>query len=389
MEHILPAGFYCGGYAAGLKRWEKEDVGIIYTDVPSTGAGIFTVNKFKAPPVEICKKNIENDIYGIMVNSGCANACTGQSGYDNAHKTIQAAAQKLQVQPGQILPASTGVIGKQLNAEKVIQAVAAIETGRDSSHIEAFARSIMTTDTFPKIVSRRAPLKNGTAVITAFSKGAGMIAPNMATMLAFILTDARIESSVLLKMIKKAADNSFHSITVDGDMSTNDSLICLANGRSVPIEGEEDTFFQHLQEVMKESARLIVKDGEGATKLITIKVGSAPSEDTARGIAMKVARSNLVKTAFFGEDANWGRIVSAAGSYAGDFQPEKMKVSIGPYLLFENLVPVEFSEEKVAQYLRSNEISVDIELNQGSESAVVWTCDFSYDYVKINADYRT
>lgn len=389
MGYKLPAGFYTGGYAAGLKRWDKEDVGLIHSECPAAAAGIFTVNKFQAAPVLVCKENIGHDIIGILVNSGCANACTGKTGYDNAHKTLQAVSRRLNVRPDQILPASTGVIGQQLDTEKVSRGVELMETGKQSGHIQAFARSIMTTDTFPKIVSRSFSLHGETVTITAFCKGAGMIAPNMATMLAFILTDAGIKQPVLQGMLSKAADSSFHCITVDGDMSTNDSVICLANGSSAAVEGNEQLFYDHLEAVMQESARLVVKDGEGATKLVTIRVNSAPDRAAARGIAMKIASSNLVKTALFGEDANWGRIVSAAGSYSGHFQSEKMQVFLGPYLLFENLVPIEFSEDEVAAYLKSDEVEITVKLNQGTESAVAWTCDFSYDYVKINADYRT
>ncbi len=389
MQHVLPEGYSVGGYCAGLKKWEKEDVGIILSETPATTAGIFTVNKFQAAPVYICKEHIDNNICAVLANSGCANACTGTEGYENAFSTLRQAARRFAVQSSQILPASTGVIGKQLEVTKINRAIEKVETGFIEKHLQAFARSIMTTDTFPKIVSRQLSLKKGPATITAFSKGAGMIAPNMATMLVFILTDVDIKKSLLHQMLSQAADSTYHSISVDGDMSTNDSVFCLANGRAGSIKGKEDYFYEQLKGVMEESARLIVKDGEGATKLITVEVKSAPSKEVAHGIAMKVARSNLVKTAFFGEDANWGRIISAAGSYEGDFDPRPMEVYIGPHLLFKNLVPLDFDEEKVTRTLQEDEITVCIDLNQGEAGARAWTCDFSYEYVRINADYRT
>ena len=383
----IPENFFFGASSVKLKNWDKEDVGVIFSKTPAKAVGVFTTNKFLAAPVIVDKRNINNHIHFIIANSGIANACTGEKGIEDTYKIIKYVADKYKVSEKSILPSSTGIIGKRLPVEKIIKGIDNIKLGSSIESVKSFARSIMTTDTFPKIASKRFSYRGKKYSILGFAKGAGMIYPNMATMLSFILTDANLKKDEMRKMLKRSVEKSFNSITVDGDMSTNDTVILLSNGKNECVPSR--IFYKYLKEIMIELAKMIVKDGEGATKFITINILNAPSKRLAKEIAMKVANSNLFKTAMFGEDANWGRIVSAIGSHKGKFYPEKIELFIGPYKLFQNMVPLNFDEKQVSKYLKNKEIEITIDMHQGKSKSTVWTCDLSYDYVKINADYRT
>ncbi len=383
----IPENFFFGASSVKLKNWNKEDVGVIFSKTPAKAVGVFTTNKFLAAPVIVDKRNINNHIHFIIANSGIANACTGEKGIEDTYKIIKYVADKYKVSEKSILPSSTGIIGKRLPVEKIIKGIDNIKLGSSIESVKSFARSIMTTDTFPKIASKRFSYRGKKYSILGFAKGAGMIYPNMATMLSFILTDANLKKDEMRKMLKRSVEKSFNSITVDGDMSTNDTVILLSNGKNECVPSR--IFYKYLEEIMIELAKMIVKDGEGATKFITINILNAPSKRLAKEIAMKVANSNLFKTAMFGEDANWGRIVSAIGSHKGKFYPEKIELFIGPYKLFQNMVPLNFDEKQVSKYLKNKEIEITIDMHQGKSKSTVWTCDLSYDYVKINADYRT
>lgn len=389
MSGILPQKYKFTGVPARIKNWDKEDIGMIVSEVPAVAAGLFTTNKYVAAPVEICCRHLGNPIHGILVNSGVANACTGAQGMIDAEKCLAAAASLTQTSESGWLVGSTGVIGAHLPVEKMCDSISKMQPNADDDSAKAFSRSMMTTDTFPKMVCKSLLINGNEIRLLGFAKGAGMIQPNMATMLSFVVTDAEIEQKVLQQMLQDGTQTSFNCISVDGDMSTNDTVLCLANGSAGSIEGSENEFAQALTEVLQELAQLIVRDGEGATKFITIDVCNTPDQKMAKEIAMKVANSNLVKTAFFGEDANWGRIMCAVGSHQGAFDPNLIELRIGETVLFNNGVPVPFDEEIIKNYLHQTDLNVVIDMKQGTECARIWTCDLSYDYVKINADYRT
>jgi glutamate N-acetyltransferase/amino-acid N-acetyltransferase len=381
----VPIGFRFAAVNAGVKSRETEklDMGLILCDTPATSVGVFTTNKVKAAPVQICIENIKKgSIRAILANSGNANACTGSDGMEDARSLINAVAESIDVSPEEILPMSTGVIGIKLPVERMIEKVQLLAESLGDDP-EPFETSIMTTDTFPKIVSRKA----GDATVLGFAKGAGMIAPNMATMLSVILTDAKINIAQLKNIVNETADNTFNVITVDGDMSTNDTLIAMSSGR---IEAVLDEVKDAIRDAITELAMMVVRDGEGATKLVKVIVNGAVSRDDARTAAMAVANSLLVKTALFGADPNWGRIACALGYSGADVNPDKIAIKINGLDVTEQGIQAKsFNEEKVHRSLKENEIIIDINLNIGKGTFTAWTTDISYDYVKINAEYRS
>ena len=385
---LVPEGFLFSAVEAGIKYQGRPDLGLILSEVPAAWAGVFTRNDFKAAPVLLALERLKNreTARAVLVNSGCANACTGPEGLSDAREILATLAQSLGVLPEEILPASTGVIGTRLPVPRIKDRLPELVSGLSRDKAALVARAMMTTDTFPKVVSRKIP---GTgAVILGLAKGAGMIAPNMATMLAFLLTDAGVPAETLRRLLSEAVNQSFNRITVDGDTSTNDTVYLLANGRAgvLPREAEE-AFRKTLFEVCRELSYLMVKDGEGATKVVRIRVEGARDATEAERLARAVADSPLVKTAFFGEDPNWGRILVALGKLGLGLDPRGVEILV-------NEVPLVregrgLSEEEARREMGRPEFTFRIRLSRGSASVEILTCDLSYEYIKINAEYRT
>jgi glutamate N-acetyltransferase/amino-acid N-acetyltransferase len=388
-----PRGFLASGVRAGIKQ-QGEDVALVFSERPAASAGVFTRNIVKAAPVQASRARASR--YGtraIIVNSGNANACTGKQGLRDALDMAAETARLLDVSEEDVLVASTGLIGEPLPMEKIRSGIAeAVRSlSRDGG---AAARAIMTTDTRPKEASAELVIGGKTVRIGGIAKGAGMICPDMATMLAFITTDVAIEPRLLKQCLSDSAEVSFNCLTVDGDTSTNDTVFLLANGMAenprIDSEGPDlEAFQKALDSVTTSLAKQIARDGEGATKLIDITVRGAESFGDARQVAKTVANSSLVKTAMFGADPNWGRVLAAAGRSGVEFNPDAVNLSFGDTGLVQAGEPIEFSEEWAHEYLSGSEVSVLIEVGDGPGSATVWTCDFSYDYIRVNAEYHT
>lgn len=379
----------------------RADLALIAADGTdgATAAGVFTTNRFCAAPVVVCQDHLQRStgISAILVNAGIANACTGEPGLVRARETARLAAQALRTTPEKILVASTGVIGMQLAVDVVARALPELVAGLRADGWAEAARAIMTTDTVPKLASDRVELGDRPVTIGGIAKGAGMIAPNMATMLGFVATDAVIARPVLQSLLQAATATSFNAITIDGDTSTNDTLLVMAGGaaKNEPITDPESLdgrlFGEALQAVLLDLARQLVMDGEGATKLIEIRVTGAADAASAREVALTVANSPLVKTAFFGEDANWGRIVAAAGRAGVPLVAERVALFFDDLCVFREGTPVagQEGEAQATRIFKQKEITVRLDLGLGSASFTAHTCDFSYDYVKINASYRS
>ncbi|EEG06680.1 bifunctional glutamate N-acetyltransferase/amino-acid acetyltransferase ArgJ [Pseudogulbenkiania ferrooxidans] len=389
------AGVELGVAEAGIKKADRKDVLVIRLDKGNTVAGVFTQNRFCAAPVQISKAHLDAgvQIRALVINTGNANAGTGEDGRQRALAVCQALATELDCAVEQILPFSTGVILEPLPADKII---AALPKRRSANWAEA-AEAIMTTDTAPKATSRALDIDGHKVSITGISKGAGMIHPNMATMLGFIATDAAITRPMVNQLVKEVADLTFNCISIDGDTSTNDSFMLISTGQSgAPlIDSPNQPAYAQLKaallDVATELAQAIVRDGEGATKFITIKVEGGRSVAECKAVAYAIAKSPLVKTAFFASDPNLGRLLCAVG-YAGvnDLDVDRMALYLDDVLVACNggRNP-EYKEEDGQRVMQQSEIGVRVELNRGQASATVWTCDFSYDYVRINADYRS
>jgi glutamate N-acetyltransferase/amino-acid N-acetyltransferase len=391
----IAKGYKAAGIACGIKKG-KKDLAVIYSEKDAVAAGVFTLNQVQAAPVLLCKQHLENPIRAIVVNSGNANACTGEQGSSDACAMAANLAKALDVEAAQVMVCSTGVIGEPMPMDRVNSGLAEIAgvLGQDTQAGLDAAEAILTTDTKVKLSAYRCTLPEGEFHIAGMAKGSGMICPNMATMLAFMVTDVKIERPLLQKLFAEAADHSFNVITVDGDTSTNDTAMILANGAAEGVEITEDSpFFSHFKEalnmVCRELALQIVEDGEGLTKLITLTIKNAPDKAGARIMAKSILNSPLVKTAFYGEDANWGRIIAALG-YAGvEFDPAKVDIFIGPYQVAKNGGAVGFSEEAMKKVLQQRDISVVINLKLGSATVTAWGTDLSHEYININADYRS
>lgn len=380
---------------AGIKHAGRKDVLVMALDKGNTVAGVFTQNRFCAAPVQICRQHLDAgvQIRALVVNTGNANAGTGEAGRNDAMAVCRAVADELGCEPGQVLPFSTGVILEPLPAGKII---AALPARREAGWGEA-AEAIMTTDTLPKAQSRTAIINGHRVTVTGIAKGAGMIHPNMATMLGFVATDAAVTRPVLEQLVREVADVSFNCISVDGDTSTNDSFILMSTGQSTLdlIDSDSHPAYAALKVVLTEVATVlaqsIIRDGEGATKFITVEVDGGRSYAECKAVAYAIARSPLVKTAFFASDPNLGRLLCAVG-YAGvqDLDVERMALYLDDVLVAKDggRHP-DYREEDGQAVMNKPEITVRVELNRGEASARVWTCDFSYEYVKINADYRS
>ncbi|MCC6803959.1 MAG: bifunctional glutamate N-acetyltransferase/amino-acid acetyltransferase ArgJ [Anaerolineae bacterium] len=398
MEQVK--GFKVAGVHCGLKDNGALDFALIVSDRPCTAAAIFTTNKVKAAPVlydmEAIRLN-NTHIRAIAVNTRCANACTGEQGIANSKQMAKLTAEALGVGADEVIVMSTGVIGTQLPMDKIAQAVRAASDSLGNNW-NAAAHAIMTTDTRPKMASVTVTTSDGRQyTVAGIAKGAGMIAPNMATMLGFIVTDAVVDPLQAADTLFASADTTFNRIVVDGDTSTNDSVFLLANGASgVTISAaEREQFTAALTEVCRKLAQAVVRDGEGATKFITLHVTGAPDAAAARQIANAIGTSPLVKTAFYGGDANWGRIVAAAGRSGIDLDPQKLRLWFAAddesekLLLFSNGMPTDYSEAEATALVKAPEVVVMLDCGIGAGAATIWTCDLSHDYVSINGHYRT
>lgn len=394
MEIHSPKGFLYSVAKAGIKNDQRYDMALIYSKKPANCAGVFTKNQIKAAPVKICMKNIKGGIaQALILNSGNANACTGIKGIEDALKITEKVAEKLKINKKYVLPLSTGVIGLPLPMKKVLPTIDEVVKNLGKAEPLQIAQAIMTTDKFPKITYRKINIKDKFVNILGICKGAGMISPHMATMLCVILTDAGINSTLMKNILKYAVSESFNSITVDGDMSTNDSVVMLANGESNSERIEENSrymkiFRQTIYDICLELAHMIIKDAEGATKFITVNVKGAKTVPDAKKVAKAVANSLLVKTAFYGEDPNWGRIIAAVGYSGVPVREQKIEIFINGICLFKKGVPT-MREEELKDSLKQKEIEILINLNLGKKQAKIFTSDLSEEYVRINSAYRT
>ena len=394
IKKILCPGFKAAGIASGLKKNGEKDLGLIFSTVPSNVAGMFTRNRVQGAHILLDRERIKSGLcQAVVVNSGNANCCTGKQGINDAKNMAMLCASELGISEELVLVASTGVIGEPLLIEKIKKASPGLVKSLAAEGFYDLARAIMTTDTVPKMVSTQGDVEGKTFTITGIAKGSGMICPDMATMLCFICTDIKASSAFLKEALCSATERSFNRITIDGDMSTNDTVIIMANGVSeavVQSSAQNNSFQKALNEVMISLAKKLIKDGEGATKLVEIVVKGALSDTDAYKIAGIVANSNLVKTAFFGEDANWGRIVAAAGRADVPVNPDEIDIFFDDIMMVKNgLGCGKAAEAASTKVLKKPEFTVLIDLNQGNGFSSVFTCDFSIDYVKINADYRS
>ena len=391
---LSPNGFRAGWAACGIKSTSgSPDVALIVSDAPAAGAGVFTTNQFAAAPVQWCRSLLPSDgMRAIVVNAGNANACTGQRGLEDARATAELVAQMVGCEGRQVAVASTGIIGHPLPMDRLTEGVRAAHASLspDQAAARGAERAIMTTDTRPKACAVRAEIAGQQFCIGGMAKGSGMIAPNMATMLAFLTTDVLAPATVLNRELKRSADATFNRITVDGDTSTNDSVLILANGASgavVPASGRGAKVFRDaLHCVMADLSRQLVRDGEGATKLIEITVSGARSTAQAETLARAIANSLLVKCAIHGGDPNWGRIICAAGYSGVKLDTEKVRLDIGSVTVFENGLP---TGSDAASELAGEEVAIRLDLRAGNSQATILTCDLSKDYVEINAEYHT
>lgn len=396
----LPKGFCSAGISVGIrKKSPKPDLAVFYSEKLCNAAGVFTTNRIQAAPIIVSRGNIKSgSSQAIVANSGCANACTGARGLSDAHKMCSLAAQELSLKKENVLVASTGVIGQFLPMDKVRMGIKKIASliqfpgPSDSRLVFQSVRAIMTTDTVPKVCRRQFKVGGKKVVLWACAKGSGMIHPNMATMLCFILTDAGLLPSVMREMLRPEVEKTFNSLSVDGDTSTNDCVFFLSNGLSgaqIKSRTEKLRFQKHLGEICYSLATQMASDGEGATKRIEIFVQGARTDAEAKKLAETVATSPLVKTAFFGEDANWGRILAAVGRSGVSLNPQKIDLYFGPICAARNGQPTRFSEKETKKILKQKVVPIRIVLHQGKGQTRYLTCDFSIDYVKINADYRS
>ena len=395
-------GFQAAAVAAGIKYKDRDDMALIYSERPCVLAGTFTSNVVKAAPVLLDKKVVEESPYGqaVVINAGIANACTGREGFSYCEQTAKAAAEALSISENAVLVASTGVIGMQLPIDRIVSGIKKLTEGKQGD-LEAgtrASRAIMTTDTKNKEAAVQIEIGGRTVTLGGMCKGSGMIHPNMCTMLAFVTTDAVISKELLTKAVKEDVVDTFNMISVDGDTSTNDTLLVLANGMAENPEIRENSpeyeaFREALHEINETLAKKMAGDGEGATALFETKVIHAPSKQDARILAKAVICSSLTKAAIYGHDANWGRILCALGYSGVIFDPEKIELffesKAGRIQIYKDGVAADYSEEEATKILSEPEVTVIVDMKNGEESATAWGCDLTYDYVKINADYRS
>ena len=390
----LPLGYLYSATYAGIRQAEKDDLALIVSGLPASAAAVFTQNRVQAAPVRLSRRNLERSgglAGAILVNAGNAN-CATRTGDAVALSTSKAVAKALKLLPAQVLPASTGVIGVELDPAKIISALPRLCEGLSPDRFEDVAQAILTTDLVPKTAFREVKLRRGTVQIAGMTKGSGMIHPRMATTLGFVMTDADIPPAKLRVILKRSAERSFNRLSVDGDTSTNDTLVLLANGASGvrPDPKEMARFEEAVAQVTEDLAQAIARDGEGARKLVTIRVTGAGSDDGAAKIARAIANSPLVKTAIAGSDPNWGRVLSAAGNAGVAFDPAKTDIRMQQMLVCRRGLAAPFSEAELKQKLDAPDCEIQMTIRgKGKGAARFWTCDFTEGYIRINASYRT
>jgi glutamate N-acetyltransferase/amino-acid N-acetyltransferase len=390
----LPLGYLYSATYAGIRAVEKDDLALIVSGLPANAAGVFTQNRVQAAPVRLSRRNLtagKGLVGAVLVNAGNAN-CATRTGDAVAAATSKAAAKALRLPVTQVLPASTGVIGVELDPGKIVNALPRLIDGLAPDRFQDAANAIMTTDLVPKTASAEVKLRRGTVRIAGMTKGSGMIQPLMATTLGFVMTDAQIPGAALRAILKRGVERSYNRISVDGDTSTNDTLLLLANGASGvrPDPKEMAKVEEAIAGVMETLAQAIARDGEGAKKLITIRIAGAPSDAAAAGMARAIANSPLVKTAVAGSDPNWGRVLSAAGNSGVAFDPSKTDIHMQGVLVCRGGLAAPFSEEELKQKLDARDCEIRLTVRgRGKGSARFWTCDFTEDYIRINASYRT
>ena len=391
----FPRGFMAAGVRAGIKKSGKMDLAIIYTKQEAAVAGTFTKNQVAAAPVYVSKKVVaDGRAHAIVANAGCANACTGEPGMCDAQEMAEQTAEALDCAANEVIVASTGVIGVRLPMDKVRAGIKSAAAALSTDGSAAAGEAIITTDTYVKAGATEVAIGGKKVRFGAIAKGSGMIQPDMATMLCFVTTDAAIEQKLLQEALAEVVEGTFNMISIDGDMSTNDMAIVMANGAAgnptiAKKDADYDVFCATLKELCTGLAQRIAADGEGATKFLTIEVTGAKTFADAKQVAMSVAKSPLVKTAFFGEDPNWGRVICAVG-YAGvPMNPETTVVKFGGIPVYVHGVGADYDEMALKQVMGEHDIVVDIDMGIGTQEATVWTCDFSYEYVKINGEYHT
>lgn len=390
------SGVRAAGIHAGIKAAEAKDVALIVTDTPTTAAGVFTKNSVTAAPVLVCREHLsDGHAQAVIVNSGNANACTGEVGMANARQMAAATAEQLGIDANLVLVSSTGVIGQQLPMDKIESGIQTAANALSTEGGADAAAAIMTTDTHPKSVAVEIEIGDTPVRIGGIAKGSGMIAPNMATMLSYLTTDAKINAEVLQVALNRVVDDTYNLLTVDTDRSTNDTVLILATGHAnnteiVAANGEDyEAFCEGLLFVCTELVKMLARDGEGATKLVEVVVKSARNRDDAEKAARAVAESPLVKTAVFANDANWGRIMMAIGKSGAAFDPYQVDVYLADYLLVRDGMDAGYDEDKATALFAQDPVRITIDLRAGDTEITMWTCDYSYDYIRINADYRT
>jgi glutamate N-acetyltransferase / amino-acid N-acetyltransferase len=387
-------GFKAAGIHAGIKK-RKKDLALIYSETPCTAAGTFTLNKVQAAPIQVSKELIKNKntVKAVLVNSGNANACTGEQGTKDALAAQAYCAKLLGISPSEVIVSSTGVIGQLMPMDKMLRGIKTIISKLSDDGGYDASEAILTTDLVEKSWAVEVTLSSGKATIGGICKGSGMIMPNMATMLGFITTDAAIGQPLIQELLSKAVNKSFNRISVDGDTSTNDMVTLMANGASgVTIKAgtkDEAAFYAGLEALTIEMAKAIVKDGEGASKLVTVTVKNAKTDSDANTIAQSIVNSPLVKTAIHGCDANWGRIISAAGKSGAEFNPEKTSIYFDDVPILLSNYQAVIDESKALLVLEKEAFTITVDLNDGEAGTTWWTCDFSQAYIRINANYRT
>ncbi|MDE0326695.1 MAG: bifunctional glutamate N-acetyltransferase/amino-acid acetyltransferase ArgJ [Candidatus Poribacteria bacterium] len=390
------SGIRASGIHAGIKAADAKDVALIVTDTPATAAGVFTKNSVTAAPVLVCREHLSDGrAQAVIVNSGNANACTGEVGMANARRMAAATAEQLGIDANLVLVSSTGVIGQQLPMDKIESGIQATASTLSTEGGADAAEGIMTTDTHPKSVAVEVEVDGVPVKIGGIAKGSGMIAPNMATMLSYLTTDARISAETLQTALNRVVDDTYNLLTVDTDRSTNDTVLILATGVAgnaniVATDGEDyEAFCEGLQFVCTELVKMLARDGEGATKLVEVVVKHAKNRSDAESAARAVAESPLVKTAVFANDANWGRIMMAIGKSGAEFDPYQVDVYLADYQLVKNGMDAGYDEDTATALFAQDPVRITIDLAAGDTEITMWTCDYSYDYIRINADYRT
>ncbi|MEK3880371.1 bifunctional ornithine acetyltransferase/N-acetylglutamate synthase [Paenibacillus sp. FSL M7-0420] len=393
-----PKGFTSGGLHCGLKKTERNDLGAILCEVPATAAAVYTTNVFQAAPLKVTRESLaDGTLQAVIVNSGNANACTGDQGEADAYEMRAAAARQLGVNELDVAVASTGVIGELLKMDCVRSGIAGLPEKLDAgaAGAEEFSQAILTTDLVKKESCVKVTVGRTEVTIAGAAKGSGMIHPNMATMLGFMTTDVLIDGEDLLSLLRTATNSTFNMITVDGDTSTNDMLVAMASGlagneKLTRLHADWEAFAAAFTHVCQHLAMAIARDGEGATKLIEVQVSGAVHDEGAAAIAKTVVGSSLVKSAIFGADANWGRIIAAVGRAGVPVSPERVDIKLGEIEVLRGSRPVAFDEEQALHYLqKSDTVLITVTLSDGSGQATAWGCDLTYDYVRINAAYRT